>query len=115
MAASSGRDRIAPRASAALTTAPPRRPSTALCVPTLRVPVTEARARTVIEARAPKAIGARARMVIERRARMAIERRARRVTVDHGPSGVTIGEALVVMTIAATTAVTIAAMTAPHR
>ncbi len=58
----------------------------------------EARA-PVIEARAPKAIGARARTVIERR--------ARKVTVDRGPSGVTIGAALVVMTTAA--------MTAPRR
>lgn len=67
----------------------------------------ERRARMVIEARAPKAIGARARM--------AIERRAPRVTVDRGPSGVTIGEALVVMTIVVTTAVTIAGRTAPRR
>jgi hypothetical protein len=112
VAASSGRVRIAPRASAALTTAQ-RRPSTALCVPRVQLRVqlvTEARAPKAIEARAPAiearapAIEARAPKAIEARARTVIERRARKVTVDRGPSGVTIGAASVVMTTVATTA-----------
>ncbi len=110
MAASSGRGRIAPRASAALTTAPTQRRVRPRTAPPLQLRVRTVngpRAPTVIEARAPTAIGARARRVIEARART--------VTADRGPSDVTIGEASVVMTIAATTAVTTVAMTAPRR
>ncbi len=100
VAVSSGRGRIAPRASEALTMAPHRGPRTA------------PRVQRVIVHRAPKAIVARAPRVIGRREPRVIVVAARGVmTGDRGVMIIVTTDATTAVTIGATTVAT----TAPRR